>query len=99
MDIDKFGEIIDNFLKESAVGMFLNFKEGTLVPEIEDNHGLGPVMNLYMLMHAIKVVIKELVEIEGPLQIDKDRLPDMLDNLMEIIKSEILSDYKEEGKE
>ena len=39
-DLDSFGEIIDQFLKENEVKMLLTLPEGTLDVQVMDNTGL-----------------------------------------------------------
>lgn len=53
MDLEKFGEIIDNFLKENHVQMLIEMPEGTLEPIVKDNIGAGAVMKFYFLLNAI----------------------------------------------
>ena len=49
MDLDKFGEIIDNFLKDNNIAMWITVPEGTLDPVIKDNTGMGPVIKFYQM--------------------------------------------------
>lgn len=60
MDLDKFGEIIDNFLKDNNVSMLINVPEGTLDPVIKDNADMGPVIKFYILLIALKSIGKQL---------------------------------------
>lgn len=60
MDLDKFGEIIDNFLKDNNVSMLIDVPEGTLDPVIKDNTGMGSVIKFYILLIALKSIGKQL---------------------------------------
>lgn len=60
MDLDKFGEIIDNFLKDNNVAMLINVPKGTLDPVIKDNTGMGSVIKFYILLIALKSIGKQL---------------------------------------
>lgn len=60
MDLDKFGEIIDNFLKDNNVAMMIDVPEGTLDPVIKDNTGMGSVIKFYILLIALKSIGKQL---------------------------------------
>ena len=60
MNLDKFGEIIDNFLKDNNVSMLINVPEGTLDPIIKDNTGMGSVIKFYILLIALKSIGKQL---------------------------------------
>lgn len=60
MDLEKFGEIIDNFLKENHIQMLIDMPAGTLEPIVKDNIGAGAVMKFYFLLNAISAVGKEM---------------------------------------
>lgn len=60
MDLDKFGEIIDNFLKDNDVSMLINIPEGTLDPIVKDNTDMGSVIKFYILLIALKAIGKQL---------------------------------------
>lgn len=60
MDLDKFEEIIDNFLKDNNVSMLINVPEGTLDPIIKDNADMGSVIKFYILLIALKSIGKQL---------------------------------------
>ena len=53
MDIDKFGEIIDEFLKVNHVQMLIDMPEGTEDVTIKDNVGMGPTVHFYILLQAL----------------------------------------------
>ena len=60
MDLDKFGEIMDNFLKDNDVSMLINIPDGTLDPIIKDNVGMGSVIRFYILLIALESIGKQL---------------------------------------
>ena len=60
MDLDKFGEIIGNFLKDNDVSMLINIPDGTLDPIIKDNVGMGSVIRFYILLIALESIGKQL---------------------------------------
>lgn len=53
LDLDSFGEIMDKFILENEVGMSIIMPEGTIEPEIQDNTGMGPVMQFYIMLNAL----------------------------------------------
>ena len=60
MDLDKFGEAIDNYLKDNNIAMLIDVPKGTLDPVIKDNTGMGPVIKFYILLIALKAMGKQL---------------------------------------
>ena len=103
MDINKFGEIIDGFLKDAPVQMMITFPEGTLEPEIEDNHGMGVVINYYMMLNVLKTLMRELIELDismeqdGSGKIDKAEVPKLISNLIELVKNDLLKEFDDDN--
>ena len=56
LDLDSFGEIIDDFLKDNKIQMLLTMPEGTLDVQVRDNTGLGAVVQFYILLNSIASV-------------------------------------------
>ena len=84
--IDKFGEVIDEFLTENEIFMQILMPKGSYVPEIEDNTGGGAVIQLYIIMKALPVVFDNLTKSCG--EIDREGF---LDEIWELLKTEVLS--------
>ena len=94
MDLDKFGEIIDNFLKENRVQMLIEIPEGTLKPIVKDNIGAGAVMKLYFLLKAISAVGKELKK-----EMEYDNTGDweyVVDEILKLVKAELVEEKQDE---
>ena len=89
--IDKFGAIIDEFLKENEIIMQVTMPEKSDVPEVVDNTGGGAVMQFYIITKTLPILLNELTKQVGELEVEP-----MLDDIFEILKSEVL-DMK--GKE
>lgn len=93
--IDKFGEVIDQFLLESDIRMIIRLPEGSMDPEIKssfDDIGFDRnVMNLYILLHAIANVVANLIKANF---LDPERAEDMLDGIFDMAKNEILKEVK-----
>ena len=41
LDLDKFGEIMDDFLKKNEIRMLITLPEGSIEPVVEDNVDLA----------------------------------------------------------
>lgn len=60
MNLEKFSEIIEGFLKENTVQMILTMPEGTLNVEVEDNTKLGSIVQFYILLNSIKPICRAM---------------------------------------
>lgn len=98
MNLDDFGAVIDDFLRDNPVSLLVNLPEGTLEPEIEDNIGLGPVVQMYLLMQTLKKVVADVwsIQDEGQLILDQSEKGEFLDNILELIKNEIMEGLEDE---
>lgn len=92
MDLDKFGEIIDNFLKENHVQMLIEMPEGTLEPIVKDNIGAGSVMKFYFLINAIPAVGKEMKKDMDIPSDDREGWEEVVDVILKLLKSELMED-------
>ena len=97
MDLDKFGEIIDNFLKENRVQMLIEMPEGTLDPIVKDNIGAGSVMKFYFLLNAISAVGKEMKkEMDYGEPDDAGDWEEVVDAILKLVKAELVEDKQDE---
>ena len=87
LDMDSFGEIMDKFILENEVGMSIIMPEGTIEPEIQDNTGMGPVMQFYILLNALVAVVKNVTDLMG---IEKDAREDPVDGILDLVKKDIM---------
>ena len=87
LDLDSFGEIMDKFILENEVGMSIIMPEGTIEPEIQDNTGMGPVMQFYILLNALSRIVTETMDLMG---IEKDAREDLVDVILDLVKKDIM---------
>lgn len=87
LDLDSFGEIMDKFILENEVGMSIIMPEGTIEPEIQDNTGMGPVMQFYILLNALVTVVKNVTDLMG---IEEDAREDIVDGILDLVKKDIM---------
>lgn len=87
LDLDSFGEIMDKFILENEVGMSIIMPEGTIEPEIQDNTGMGHVMQFYILLNALVAVVKNVTDLMG---IEKDAREDLVDGILDLVKKDIM---------
>lgn len=93
--IYKFGEVMDDVLRESDVALLIDIPKGTLTPTLKDNINLGPVFQFYMLLNALGVVLNDmLVQAE----VDPEKKEALIDDLLELVKNGLM-DVEEEKKE
>lgn len=93
LNIDTFGEIMDEFLKRAPVQMLIEMPEGTIEPEITDNVGLGSVVQFYILLQALCPIYKEIHDT----LLDHSRHEQFIDDLLAVIKSDLMDVAKEES--
>ena len=89
LNIETFGEIMDDFLKKNEINLLVTLPEGTLEATLKDNTGCGPVIRFYILLWALKSGMKELVE---AMPIDAVKIPQIYDELFTILKNELKED-------
>ena len=90
MDLDKFGEIIGNFLKDNDVSMLINIPDGTLDPIIKDNVGMGSVIRFYILLIALESIGKQLRSDMGiALQEEWERA---IDGILKLVKKDLMEE-------
>ena len=85
MDIDKFGEIMDEFLKVNHVQMLIDMPEGTEDVTIKDNVEMGPAVHFYILLQALTTVYKSFREL-----LDEDLEENFIDDTLALVKRDIL---------
>lgn len=95
LDIDSFGEIIDNFLKENHVQVLITMGRGTLDPDIKDNIGLGPVGRFYILLYAITKALNDLMDMrdkDGDTLLDPRKKEQLVDEILELVKNNLMEE-------
>ncbi len=92
LTLDKFGEIMDNFLTKNHIQMLVDMPKGTQNVTIIDNTGAGPVIHFYILLKALPAVFKKLAEM-----IEINPAEDFIDTTLGMVKSEILKVLKDEA--
>lgn len=89
LDLDSFGEIIDDFLKENTIQMLLTLPKGTLDVQVRDNTGLGSVVQFYILLNSIKTIVDSMREDMG-IDGEPPNWEKTVDELLSMVKSEIM---------
>lgn len=89
----KFGKIIDEQLKNNEVKMLITLPKGSMDAEVDSSYGDIDVMNLYILLYALKKVDKGVIE---QADVDETKLDEMLEGMFDMVKKDILEDYKDE---
>lgn len=91
--IDIFGQAVDEMLVENEIRMIIKLPKGSMDPEIKSTFSqVGPVMDFYILLHALKKVVSDLMSMD---MIDPDKEEDMIDGMLQMVKDEILSERQQ----
>ena len=96
LNIDEFNKMIDERIREDDVKLLIELPEGSMEPIIKSIYGI-PVIDLYIMIHALKKVITDLFK-QGEL-LDPDKKGDFLDGIMDMIKGEILEEEADDGRD
>lgn len=94
LTLDKFGELIDEFIENNELQILMTSPVGTQEVEFQDNHGCGDVLNFYFVLQAVitagKNLKKGMDQIGG---IEDEKLANQITDLM---RAELLEAFKEE---
>ena len=90
MDLDKFGEAIDNYLKDNNIAMLIEVPEGTLDPVVKDNTGMGSVIKFYILILALKTICKE---VRSDMSIaSQEEWEGAIDGILKLVKKDLMEE-------
>ena len=97
LNLDTFGEIVDEFLKENEIQMLITIPEGSITPEIESNTRLGPVVHFYILLEALTAVVKETMDVMS-VDAGSPEWEHTVDTILSLVKQDIMDSKSEESK-
>lgn len=90
-NLDKFGEIMDDFLEKNKISMLITLPEGSIEPVVEDNVGIGSTVHFYILLNSIGTVCEQMQKDMG---IDKASAEwaNVVHVLLKMVEAEILDE-------
>ena len=91
LNLNVFGEIMDQFLRDNEINMLLTLPKGTQDVAVEDNVGFGSVVQFYILLNAIKPIVAALCMEMGIDQKSDDWVA-VVDELLNLVKSEMIKE-------
>lgn len=89
LDLDSFGEIMDQFLKDNEIQMLLTMEKGTLDVSVEDNVLMGSVVRFYILLNAINTICDSMRKDMG-IDGKSPEWAEAVDVLLQLVKEEML---------
>ena len=89
LDMNKFEEIINDFLTKNEVHMLLTMPEGTQEVSVQDNTSLGPVVQFFFILNAIVSVCKAMQEQIG-IDPDSEDWAKVVDTMLSMVRRDIL---------
>ena len=91
LDLDKFGEIMDDFLKKNEIRMLITLPEGSIEPVVEDNVDLCSTVHFYILLNSIGTVCQQM---QKAMDIDKksEEWANVVHVLLKMVEAELLED-------
>lgn len=62
LDMDSFGEIMDNFIHENEIALLVNKKENSDEWKIESNVDLGSVTDMFIILNAVEAAFINMLD-------------------------------------
>ena len=90
LNLDTFGEIVEEFLKENEIQMLITIPKGSITPEMRDNVVLGPVVRFYILLKALTTVAKETVDAMN-INTGSPEWEHTVDTILSLVKQDIMT--------
>lgn len=93
LNIDTFGAIMDDFIKDADIQLVIGMPKGTTKPTLFDNTFNAPVIQLCILMNAIGPTIKKIWETtdkDGEPMFRPDTMEEFIDEVLKLIKADIM---------
>lgn len=99
LNIDTFGEIMDDVIHKSKIGMVVTKEENTDEWNVETSAGCGAVMDFYVGMNALAALYgKMMEELKKVGEFDEDRLVDELGDMIKKGLREVGKDDDDEER-
>lgn len=93
MNLDVFGQAMDKFIKDNNVVLQIKMPAGTITADVQDNLGLGPVVQFYIILNSVETIYKSMLE-----QMEVEHDDNVLDSILELLKSSIKGGSKDEKR-
>ena len=92
LNLDTFGEIMDEFIKQNEIHMLLTIPEGSMEVKVQDNVNAGGVMQFYIALSAISHIAMTMKEDmkRVDLELDENKWEDVVDSLLSLLKLELM---------
>ena len=91
LDIDTFGEIMDQFIEDADIQMLIEIPHGTIVPIVRDNIHMGGVVQLYILLQAISPIYKSVHDH----LLDPSKNEQVIDAILGLVKKDMMDAVEE----
>lgn len=90
-NLDKFGEIMDDFLKKNEIQMLITLPEGSIEPVVEDNVDLGSTVHFYILLNSIGTVCQQMQKALG-IDGKSEEWANVVHVLLKMVEAELLEE-------
>ena len=96
LDIDTFGEIMDDFIQKSEVALLIRKKENSKEWDVM-GAGCGAIMDFYIFLNALGPILENMLEelerVGGEIYVEK-----LVKRLAKMIKATMIDAIKEKEK-
>ena len=91
--IDIFAQAVDEMLVENEIRMIIKLPKGSMDPEIKSTLSqVGPEMEFYILLHALKKVASDLMSMDMIVPVKEE---DMIDAMLQMVKDAIFEERQQ----
>ena len=90
LDLDTFGDIMNEFIEENHIWMIVDMPEGTQEVKIKDNAGAGPAVQFYILLQALATTYRGFRDI-----LDEKMEESFINQTLEMVKEALLEERDE----
>ncbi len=87
LNLDTFGEIIDEFIERCHVRMLIEIPAQTREVNIKDNLNMGPVLQFYVLLNALAACYAGMHNLVG---FDPDKEEPLIDGILGLVKAGLM---------
>lgn len=81
LDLDTFGEIMDEFIEKSEVGLLITKEENSKDWKVQ-GAGCGAVLDFYIFLNAVEPLFLQMLKEMGKHEVDVEKLVEALTGLL-----------------
>lgn len=92
LNLDTFGEMMDEFIKSAEIHMLISIPEESIEAKVNDNCGNSSVLQFYIALNAIESITKKMREDMGI--VGASEWMQVVDSLTDLIKKDLCAEVE-----